>query len=115
MAAIAVPLSEIAEEAARLHRALRLHLQRRLAVYADHPASATDADLLVKDIADLLDRHGLRVRCPRCHHPAVLRTQTRSGRRRFVFDHTIEGRRTFHAGGDRLPPLHLTAKPGRQG
>ena len=107
-------LQQIAMEAARIHRTLRLRIEQRLTAYADHPADAGDAEALVRGIATLLDRHGLRIRCPRCHHPAVLRLQTRSGRRRYVFDHVIDGRRTFHAGGDRLPTLPLTGKPPRR-
>lgn len=71
---------------------------------------------LAETIHQLLDGHGLRVKCVECGHPAILRVSPRPGKPNgvFVFDHTIEGRRTFHGGRSTIPTIQLVAKPPRK-
>jgi hypothetical protein len=62
----------------------------------------------------LLDANGLRVVCPQCERPAILRCQSTRGGAVFVFDHTLASGRTFHGGTAQLPPLRLVPKPARK-
>ncbi len=101
----------------RLQRSIRLAIQSHLAKLAG--ASLDDLEQnkqLVQSLHELLDGHGLRVRCNECGHPAILRVSPRRGADHgvFVFDHTIDGRRTFHGGRQAMPALHLISKPPRK-
>jgi hypothetical protein len=71
---------------------------------------------LVESIHELLESHALRVRCIECGHPAILRVSPRDGSSSgvFVFDHTIDGKRTFHGGKGIVPVIRLVAKPPRK-
>lgn len=71
---------------------------------------------LAKMIHQLLDSHGLRVQCPECKNPAILRC-LRAGNSKtgaFVFDHYLESGRTFHGGPNSVPLLKVVAKPARR-
>ncbi len=71
---------------------------------------------LAAKVHQLLDSAGLRVRCPHCGQPAILRClaagNTATGS--FVFDHYLEEGRTFHGGRTTFPRLFLVAKPPRK-
>ena len=100
-----------------MRRAMRLLIQQRLLVMAGRSMSdAKKNRAWVQRIHGLLDRHGLRVQCPECGHPAILRVSPRRGSRRgaFVYDHTINGKRTFHGGRGVLPTIRLVMKPDRK-
>lgn len=99
-----------------MQRQIRLQIQARLEALAGCTMRDTHANQdLVRQIHAMLERNGLRVRCPECGHPAILRVSPRSGAQHgvFVFDHTIDGRRTFHGGRGTLPILRLVVKPPR--
>lgn len=109
-------LRTLDEEINRMQRQIRLQIQERLQVLAGCTLNDTRANQeLVREIQAMLERNGLRVRCPECGHPAILRVSPRSGAKHgvFVFDHTIDGRRTFHGGRGTLPVLRLVVKPPR--
>ena len=110
-------LQGVDQEVNRMHRTIRLRIQAQLQrLEGCTLANTAENRELVKVIHAMLDRNGLRVQCPECGHPAILRVSPRRGSSRgaFVFDHTIDGRRTFHGGRGTLPPLRIVAKPARR-
>lgn len=69
-----------------------------------------------KMLHQLLEACGMRVVCPECGHPAILRC-LRVGNAKhgaFVFDHYLETGRTFHGGPTTVPLLKVIAKPARR-
>jgi hypothetical protein len=68
---------------------------------------------LVLALRQLLQRVGLRVRCPRCGEPAYLRCRQPKHAREgaFQFEHFQEGKQTNHGGGTIFPQLSLVAAP----
>ena len=69
-----------------------------------------------RSVQELLDANGLRVECPECGAPAILRCQ-RAGNAKtgaFLYDHYLETGRTFHGGPTTFPRLKLVAKPPRR-
>ena len=110
-------LGQLEEELNRLQRTIRLAIQSQLAKWAGRSMGTLEQNRNLADsIHRMLDGHGLRVRCNECGHPAILRVSPRRGMPAgvFVFDHTIDGQRTFHGGRGTLPPLRLVAKPPRK-
>ncbi|QDT07655.1 hypothetical protein K227x_60830 [Rubripirellula lacrimiformis] len=109
--------AELDQELNRLQRAIRLAIQDQLAKLTGQSMGSLKEN---RDLADaihrLLDSHGLRVRCVECGHPAILRVSPRGGTAKgaFVFDHSIDGRRTFHGGRGTVPEIRLVAKPPRK-
>lgn len=113
----ASPIAGIEREINRLQREIRRKIEAQLAKLTGQSLENLQQNQqLAAAIAQLLDSHGLRIRCEQCGHPAILRVSPRSGipAGAFVFDHTIEGRRTFHGGSATVPAIHLVAKPRRQ-
>ncbi len=101
----------------RMQREIRLVVQDRLAKFAGRSmGDLASNQRLAMAIHQLLDGHGLRVRCNECGHPAILRVSPRGGSAGgvFVFDHTIDGRRTFHGGRGSMPTVTLVAKQPRK-
>lgn len=110
-------LGSLRREMNRLQREIRIAIQSQLAQMRGLSLGSIEANReLANSIHEMLDAHGLRVRCTQCGHPAILRVSPRAGAPAgvFVFDHTIDGRRTFHGGRGTLPELHLVAKPRRK-
>jgi hypothetical protein len=110
-------MAQLDQELNRLQRAIRLAIQAQLSTMEGRSMEDLEENRnLVESIHNLLDSHGLRVRCSECGHPAILRVSPRGGARHgvFVFDHTIEGRRTFHGGRSAVPTIRLVAKPPRK-
>lgn len=69
-----------------------------------------------KMVHQLLDGYGLRVVCPECGNPAILRC-LRAGNAKngaFVFDHYLESGRTFHGGPTTVPLITVVQKPARR-
>jgi hypothetical protein len=69
-----------------------------------------------RSVQELLDANGLRVECPECGAPAILRCQ-RAGNAKtgaFLYDHYLETGRTFHGGPTTFPRLKLVPKPPRR-
>lgn len=112
-----VTLGDLQQELNRLQRAIRLAIQGQLQKLAGQSmGSLAENRELARSIHQLLESHGLRTRCCECGHPAILRASPRNGSKTgvFVFDHTIDGKRTFHGGRSVLPEIMLLAKPVRQ-
>lgn len=110
-------LADLDQELNRLQRAVRLAIQSKLATFSGRSLGQLDANQeLARTVHELLEGHGLRVRCNECGHPAILRVSDRKGVTAgvFVFDHTLDGRRTFHGGSAVFPELRLVAKPARR-
>ena len=110
-------LAQLEQDLHRLQRSIRLAIQDKLVDLAGRSLGSIEHNRdLAHCIHAMLDRHGLRVRCNECGHPAILRVSPRKGSATgaFVFDHTIEGRRTFHGGAGVLPEVRLVAKPVRR-
>ena len=109
-------IAEMEREFNRLQRQIRMVVQDRLAKFAGRSMGDLERNQhLATAIHQLLERHGLRVRCNECGHAAILRVSARTGSPTgvFVFDHTIDGRRTFHGGRQTMPTIVLVAKPPR--
>lgn len=110
-------LSQLQQQINRLQRTVRQTIEAELVKFSGQSFGALTANqAVVIMIQEMLEAHGLRVRCPECGHPAILRCSGRPGVAHgvFVLDHTIEGRRTFHGGYSLLPEFRLIAKPPRR-
>lgn len=110
-------LSQLTQQINRLQRSVRLAIEAEFAGWSGQSYGSLTANQdVARMIQQTVDGHGLRLRCPECGHPAILRCSSRPGVPDgvFVFDHSIEGRRTFHGGGSTLPPLRVVSKPPRR-
>lgn len=115
--AAAALLGDLKREMNRLQREIRLAIQTQLGQMVGKSMGTLEANReLARSIQEMLESHGLRVRCNQCGHPAILRVSPRAGAAAgvFVFDHTIDGRRTFHGGWVAMPEIRLVAKPARK-
>jgi len=111
-------LAELQLQMNRIQRRVRLELQAQLASFSGRSLGNLKANReLARAIQQLLQTHSLRVRCQQCGHPAILRASPRKGMPggAFVFDHKIDGKRTFHGGTPVVPTLQLTTQPPRGG
>jgi predicted RNA-binding Zn-ribbon protein involved in translation (DUF1610 family) len=71
---------------------------------------------MAKSVQVLLAENGLRLVCPECGQPAILRCQ-RAGTSKtgaFQYDHTVDGRRTFHGGSTSFPLATVVPAPPRR-
>ncbi len=116
--AAAGQLEQLTTQLHHLQRLIRQTIEKSLRSMAGKSfADFKESQRFVKSIHALLESHGLRVRCPECGHPAILRCSRSSGSAgggSFVFDHYIDGRRTFHGGGLTVPKVRVTTKPARR-
>lgn len=113
----AARIESLKQQINRLQRAVRLAIESELADWTGRSYGSLAANQdVVRMIHEMIDGHGLRLKCPECGHPAILRCSSRPGIADgvFVFDHQVDGRRTFHGGGVVLPSLRLVAKPPRR-
>lgn len=79
-------------------------------------ASLAENQAFAKLVHQILDSYGLRVECPECGSPAILRC-LRAGNAKhgaFVFDHYLDSGRTFHGGPTTVPLIRVVAKPARR-
>ncbi len=110
-------IGQLQREMNRMQRTIRLAIQEQLSQFTGRSLGtlAGNRDLATM-IHDLLESHGLRPKCPECGHPAILRVSPRPGVKSgvFVFDHTVDGHRTFHGGRQVVPEMLLTNKPSRK-
>lgn len=110
-------LAGLEQELNRIQRSMRLTLQQKLESFVGRSLGTLALNKrFAKSIQSMLDQHGFRIQCQQCGHPAILRVSPRKGMPggAFVFDHTIDGRRTFHGGVATVPVVRLVAKPGRK-
>ncbi len=111
---------ELQSLTAELH-AVQLQIKRtieaRLAQFQGWSfGSLAENQEFAKMLHQLLEACGMRVVCPECGHPAILRC-LRVGNAKhgaFVFDHYLETGRTFHGGPTTVPLLKIVAKPARR-
>lgn len=125
---MAMPAAQLTRAEGELQRLtadlqmLQLQIQRtieaRLAVFHGWSfGSLAENQEFAKMVHHILDSHGLRVVCPECGHPAILRC-LRAGNAKngvFVFDHYLKSGRTFHGGPTTVPALKVVGKPARRG
>ena len=110
-------LGDLQRRMNRLQREIRLAIQAQLSQMAGKSLGTLEANReLARSIHEMLDAHGLRVRCSQCGSPAILRVSPRAGATAgvFVFDHTVNGKRTFHGGRIHVPEIQVVAKPARK-
>lgn len=110
-------LADLEQQLNRLQRSIRNAIQAELASLVGKSLGSLEHNQqLVGSIHQLLDGHGFRMQCSECGHPAILRVSPRAGiaNGAFVFDHSIDGRRTFHGGRAVMPAIRLVAKPARR-
>lgn len=109
-------IGQLQLELNRIQRSVRRMVQGKLAGLTGRNLGDLAANRsMVAAVQALLETHSLRICCPQCGHPAILRVSPRKGMPggAFVMDHTVAGRRTFHGGGATVPVIHLMAKPKR--
>ncbi len=100
-----------------LHLQIRQRIEARLQYFHGWAfASLAENQAFAKMVHQLLESHGLRVVCPECGHPAILRC-LRVGNAKhgaFVFDHYLDTGRTFHGGPTTVPLIRVIGKPARR-
>ena len=69
-----------------------------------------------RTVHELLEGYGLRVACPECGAPAILRCQSAGNSKTgvFLYDHYLETGRTFHGGPSTFPRVRIVPKPPRR-
>jgi len=69
-----------------------------------------------RNVHELLEGNGLRIECPECGTPAILRCQSAGNSKTgvFLYDHYLASGRTFHGGRSTFPQVKLVAKPPRR-
>lgn len=110
-------LERLGQQITGIQRSIRSAIEDYLHQHHGGTFGSFDDNLqFVRGVQKLLDAHGLRVRCPECGHPAILRCARNASARSgvFVFDHYLPDGRTFHGGGAALPILRIVAKPARR-
>lgn len=110
-------LQQVEQQIAGVQRTIRTAIERYLQQLSGATfGSLQDNQTFVRSVQQLLDAHGLRVRCPECGHPAILRCSRNASVHTgvFVFDHYLPEGRTFHGGGRTLPTLRTISKPSRR-
>jgi predicted RNA-binding Zn-ribbon protein involved in translation (DUF1610 family) len=112
-----VNLAATREEIENYQRAIRVSLEITLNCYAGSSfGSLNNNRTFTKTVQELLDSNGLRVECPECGSPAILRCQAAGNARTgvFLYDHYLHRGRTFHGGPTTFPKLKLVSKPPRR-
>lgn len=110
-------LERLSQQIHGIQRSIRLAIEQFLHQhYGAAFGSFEGNQQFVRSVQKLLESHGLRVRCPECGHPAILRCARNASAPAgvFVFDHYLPAGRTFHGGGRVLPVLRVTTKPARR-
>lgn len=96
---------------------IRSALEQRLAVLSGwNFGSLEQNQVFATRVQELLDRHGLRVQCPECGAPAIVRCQNTGNAKTgvFLYDHYLDAGRTFHGGPTTWPRVALVPKPARR-
>lgn len=110
-------LAGITEEVNELQQQILMQIERRLQRMKGWAfSSLAENQAFAKSVHQLLDGHGLRVICPECGSPAILRC-LRAGNAKngaFAFDHYLDTGRTFHGGSTTVPLLRVVKKPARR-
>ncbi|MFN3191347.1 MAG: hypothetical protein ACE361_12555 [Aureliella sp.] len=110
-------VNELSSEVKTLQQQIVASIEKRLQHFRGWSFSTLrENQAFAKLIHRVLDSHGLRVECPECGNPAILRC-LRAGNAKngaFVFDHYLDSGRTFHGGGTTVPLLKVVPKPARR-
>lgn len=110
-------VDQLKDEIRSYEESLRRSMEARLRQFHGWAfGSLAENQAFAKMVHELLDQHGLRVRCPECGNPAILRCIKAGNSRHgvFVFDHYLPTGRTFHGGPTTVPALTLLPKPQRR-
>ena len=97
--------------------AIRVSLEITLNSYSGwNFGSLRNNQTFTRQVHELLDANSLRVECPECGAPAILRCQSAGNSKTgvFLYDHYLTSGRTFHGGPTTFPPVKLMAKPPRR-
>ncbi|MGN6133030.1 MAG: hypothetical protein ACTHOU_00965 [Aureliella sp.] len=108
---------QLGEEIGVLQQQIRRAIEARIQQFHGWTfGSLEENQRFAKMLHQLLDNHGLRVECPECQHPSILRC-LRAGNAKhgvFVYDHYLDSGRTFHGGPTTVPLLRVVTKPLRR-
>lgn len=110
-------VDQLKEEIKSYEESLRRSMEARLRQFQGWAfGSLAENQAFAKMVHELLDQHGLRVRCPECGNAAILRCIKAGNSRHgvFVYDHYLPTGRTFHGGPTTVPVLTLLPKPQRR-
>lgn len=110
-------LEQLNQQITGIQRSIRLAIERYLQQLSGATFGSLEANQeFARSVQKLLESHGLRVRCPECGHPSILRCSRNANSPGgvFVFDHYLPEGRTFHGGGRTLPNIRVVAKPSRR-
>lgn len=110
-------LTAAANSATELQATIVSTLEQKLSAFVGWSfGTLEDNQAFASRVHELLDQFGLRVTCPQCGAPAILRCQNAGNSKTgvFLFDHTLETGRTFHGGPTSFPRLTLVARPSRR-
>lgn len=110
-------VNSLSEEIGALQQQIRRTIEARVQQFHGWAfGSLEENQRFAKMIHQLLDNHGLRVECPECRNPSILRC-LRAGNAKhgvFVYDHYLDTGRTFHGGPTTVPLLRVVNKPVRR-
>ncbi len=104
-------------EIASFKDAIRISLEVTLNNYAGwNFGSLRNNQTFVRNVHELLESNSLRVECPECGSPAILRCQSAGNAKTgvFMYDHYLSTGRTFHGGPTTFPRVKLVARPPRR-
>ena len=110
-------LEQIVAQSESLQQQIRLNIEARLQQFHGWSfGSLEENQQFAKSVHQLLDSYGLRVQCPECQNPAILRCLGAGNAKHgvFVFDHYLESGRTFHGGPTTVPLIRVVPKPARR-
>lgn len=110
-------LDRAASDVAAIQLQIRESLEASLSRLTGANFGTLDANQsIAKRIHELLDSKGLRVQCPECGAPAILRCQKAGNSKTgaFMFDHYLDSGRTFHGGSSVVPAIVVVSKPPRR-
>jgi hypothetical protein len=106
-------LRELDEQLATIQAPVVERLERVLDALRGKSFDSLEANqTVIGTIQRLLRRLDLRVECPRCHEPAILRCRAVRNAKdgSFKFEHS-RGRRTNHGGSTTIPAFRLLPTP----
>ncbi len=110
-------LNQLTGDVQSMQQQIRRTIEARLQKFHGWSfSSLLENQEFAKQVHQLLDSHGLRVECPECGNPAILRC-LRAGNAKhgaFVFDHYLDSGRTFHGGPTTVPLIRVVPKPARR-
>lgn len=110
-------LQEVTRAVEEIQVQIRRRIEESLQGFAGQNFGSLPANQSVaKQVHALLDSKGLRVKCPECGTPAILRCQNAGNSKTgaFMFDHYLDTGRTFHGGQTTFPALEVVSKPPRR-